>query len=70
MREDILRQQKMHATIAINDDFEKLLLDAASSLGRSSDNAKPFVRKLQKNWYDTVESLDGVDVEELFFDQM
>lgn len=50
---------------AHQDELIDLLNAAATVLGRSNVDTKPYVAKLQKDWYDTVESLDDLNVEAL-----
>mmetsp|Transcript_18186 Transcript_18186/g.45025 ORF Transcript_18186/g.45025 Transcript_18186/m.45025 type:complete len:373 (+) Transcript_18186:161-1279(+) len=48
---------------AHQDELMDLLNTAAAALGRSNVDTKPYVAKLQRDWYDTVESLNDLDVD-------
>jgi len=48
-----------------DNDVEMLLGEAAASLGRNNVDIKPFVVKLENNWYDSLESLEDLDVNAL-----
>ncbi|CAJ1950060.1 unnamed protein product [Cylindrotheca closterium] len=50
---------------AHQDELLDLLSAAAAVLGRSNADTKPYVAKLHKDWYDNVESLSDLNVDDL-----
>ena len=42
-------------------EVEQLLVEIGKGMGRSAEQMKPFVTKLEEQWYDTKDSLKGID---------